>query len=256
MILAVDIGNTSISLALLNGRQIKAIDNLNSRLKKNELKTVFRKVLSRISKDKIHLKEAIICSVVPDKTDIVVQLVKKELDIPVHVIGKDWDVPVKNKYYNPKQVGQDRLVVAYAAKMLYGQPAIVIDFGTAITFDVLSSKGHYEGGMIVPGIRLSMESLYSKTALLPRIETVKSPKNVIGKNTEESILSGIFYGYGEMCNGLIHKLSSQMKQKPKVIITGGYTQVMKRFITVKITKIDRLLVFKGMALLSRHYHSF
>lgn len=255
MILAVDIGNTSISFALLKGRQVKGLENLDVQLKFNDLKYSFKRIIASLGKDKTILEGAMICSVVPDKTDFIARLIKSELGVPVRVVGKDIKVPIVNKYHNPEQVGQDRLIVAYAVKILYGQPAIVIDFGTATTFDVLSSRGHYEGGMIVPGIRLSIESLYLKTALLPRIEFVKAPKSLIGKTTKESILSGIFYGYGEMCNGLIDRISAHMTGRPQIIVTGGYTNVMKRFIEAKITKIDHLLVFKGMALLHNHYPS-
>jgi type III pantothenate kinase len=254
MILAVDIGNTSISIAVLNGRRIKWIGNLDVQSKPRNLKNIFHKVLIGIPK-KFEINEAIICSVVPDKTNFIIRLIKSELGVPVFVVGKDLIVPITNRYHNPKQVGQDRLIVVYAVKVLYGQPAIVIDLGTAITFDVLSEKGHYEGGIIVPGIRLSLESLHSKTALLPKIESVRSPKTLIGKNTKESILSGIFYGYGEMCSGLIERISNQMKSDPQVIVTGGYTGVMKKFISAKIIKIDQLLVFKGMAALRNHYKS-
>ncbi|MGE0269098.1 MAG: type III pantothenate kinase [Candidatus Omnitrophota bacterium] len=255
MILAIDIGNTSISVALLNGMRVKWVGNLDVQLTAKDLSGRFQKIITTIFRGKIKISEAIVCSVVPDKTNLIVRLIKRELGVPARVVGKDLEVPVVNRYHNPKQVGQDRLIVAYAVKMLYGYPAIVIDFGTAITFDVLSSKGHYEGGLIVPGIRLSIESLYLKTALLPRVESVKSPKLLIGKNTQESILSGIFYGYGEMCNGLIDRISSNVKGNPKIIVTGGYTTVMKRFIAAKITKIDRFLVFKGMALLYKHSQS-
>lgn len=254
MILAVDIGNTSVSLAIINGRRIKLVGNLDVQSKPKYLENSFLQVLMSLPR-KSEIKEVIICSVVPDKTNFIIRLIKTKLGVPVFVVGKDWIVPITNRYHNPKQVGQDRLIVVYAVKILYGQPAIVIDLGTAITFDVLSEKGHYEGGIIVPGIRLSLESLYTKTALLPKIESVKSPKTLIGKNTKESILSGIFYGYGEMCSGLIDKVSNHMKSDPQVIVTGGYTGVMKRFISAKITKIDRLLVFKGMAALHNHYNS-
>ena len=165
------------------------------------------------------------------------------------MIGRDIKVPIKNNYLDPQQVGQDRLVGAYATKCLYGFPAIIIDFGTAITFDVISSKGEYEGGMILPGMRLSAESLFQKTALLPQIHTIKKPHSIVGKTTQESILSGLFYGYAAMCSGLIDLLFSQMKGKPKVIATGGHAVVMKNFISSRITNIDPDLVFKGLALI-------
>ena len=164
-------------------------------------------------------------------------------------MGKDVIVPLINRYRNPRQVGQDRLVGAYAALKFYGAPVIVIDFGTAITFDVVSKRREYLGGIIVPGIRLSAESLFHKTALIPRIDIVK-PGPLIGKDTQESVLSGIFYGYGAMSRGLIELIAKKFKgDKPKVIVTGGYTAQMKKYIASQITKIDRYLVFKGLFLL-------
>ena len=196
------------------------------------------------------LTAVVICSVVPDVLSAVVKIVKKKSGINPVVVGKNITVPIKNNYRIPSQVGQDRLVVAYAAKALYGAPAIVIDFGTAITFDVISRKGEYEGGMILPGIQLSAESLFQKTALLPRIDTIKPPKNLIGKNTQESILSGLFNGYGAMSAGLIDAIAKEIGGNPKVIVTGGYTHLMKKFISHKIHAIDPQLIFKGLARLS------
>ena len=157
--------------------------------------------------------------------------------------------PIKNRYKNPKQVGQDRLVGAYGAMKIYGCPLIVVDLGTAITFDVISPKGEYLGGAIVPGIRLSAESLFLKTALLPHIE-IQAPGHIIGKTTQESILSGLFYGYGSLCRGFIDLISQQIKSKPKVVMTGGHTGLMKKFVSPKIRIIDEDLVFKGIYFLS------
>ena len=132
---------------------------------------------------------------------------------------------------------------------VYGSPLFIGGFGKASTFAVVSKQGHYQGGIIVPGIRLSAESLYKKTALLPKINTIKGPKALIGRDTQESILSGIFFGYGSMCCGLIDSLAKDLKGNPKVIVTGGHTHLMRKFIAKKITNIDKDLVFKGMAML-------
>jgi type III pantothenate kinase len=191
----------------------------------------------------------VICSVVPKALNIVERTITGHFTFPPVIIGRDIKVPLKNNYRNPRQVGQDRLVCAYAAKHLYGPPAIIVDFGTAITFDVISKQGSYEGGIIVPGIRLSAESLYKKTALLPKVSSIRGPKTLIGKDTRESILSGIFFGYGSMCCGLIDRIAKGIKGKSKVIVTGGHTHLMRKFIVKKITTIDKDLVFKGMVLL-------
>ena len=195
------------------------------------------------------IEAALICSVVPKLNKSVESLLKTYLNIPVYLIGKDLKVPIVNEYKKPQQVGQDRLVCAFAAKELYGVPVIIIDFGTAITFDVVSVKGAYEGGMIVPGMKMSTESLFQRTALLPRIDRIRMPRNVVGKNTRESILSGIIYGYGAMCCGLIDQIANEIKVKPKIVITGGHTDLMNKLIQHKINYADKDLVFKGIKLL-------
>ena len=246
MLLAIDIGNTTVSLAVMKGKRIvyaRSIEN-------SALRSTFKKELLSVKRRFLQLREAVLCSVVPDNLRTVERAVWRHLKIKPLVIGRDIKVPIKNKYHNPRQVGQDRLVGAYAVKELYGYPAVIIDLGTAITFDVISSNGDYEGGMIVPGIRLSAEALFQKTALLPRIETFKIPPAMIGKETKDSILSGIFYGYGAMCRGLIDELTGQLKGSPKVIVTGGHTRLMRRFIARRITKVDECLIFKGLQLLA------
>lgn len=245
--MAIDIGNTAVTFAAMKGSRIVGVRSVENNL----LKTALKKELICIKRKFPHLNKVILCSVVPKILKTVDRAVWRHLMIKPLVIGRDIKVPLKNNYRDPGQVGQDRLVCAYAAKCLYGLPAIIVDFGTAITFDVISRQGCYEGGIIVPGIRLSVESLYKKTALLPNIRSIKRPKALIGKDTQESILSGIFFGYGSMCCGLIDSLTKKLKRKPKVIVTGGHTYLMRKFIVKKITKIDKNLVFKGMALLWR-----
>jgi len=241
MILTIDIGNTTIALAAV--QRTKVMD-----LKRLDTGADIRKVLASFRKKGYKFKVAVISSVVPKLTQKVEQITHKYANTKTIVVGRDLVVPLKNLYKNPKQVGQDRLVGAYAALLLYGKPVIVIDLGTAITFDIVSARGEYMGGAIVPGLRLSAESLFLKTAMLPKI-ALKAPKSVIGRTTKESILSGLFYGYGCLCHGFIELISRQLKAKPKVVMTGGHTRLMKKFISPKIRIIDEHLVHKGMALL-------
>ena len=249
MILAVDIGNTTVSFGVLRGKCVLKKYTMEIRVSKLKLRCELKKILGLIKRKYPNIESIILCSVVPEVLDICKKVIAKHLKIKPIVIGRDVKVPMKNNYRNPRQVGQDRLVCAYAAKCFYGSPAIVIDFGTATTFDVISRRGSYEGGIIVSGIRLSAESLFQKTALLPKLSAIKGPRALIGKNTQESILSGIFFGYGSMCCGLIEHIEQEIKGNPKVIVTGGYTRLMKKFISKKVTKIDKDLVFKGMGLL-------
>ena len=248
MLLAIDIGNTTIGFAVINKKgRIKTVAIIDSAAQASKIKAVVHKIL----RDQV-ISRAIICSVVPKVSKTLENLLRKTL--PVEIIGRDILVPIKNRYKNPKQVGQDRLVGAYGAMKIYGCPLIVVDLGTAITFDAISHKGEYLGGAIVPGIRLSAESLFLKTALLPKIE-IQAPRQIIGKTTQESMLSGLFYGYGSLCKGMIDLLSSQMsfprkRESIKVVMTGGHTHLMKKFVSPKIRIIDEDLVFKGIYFIS------
>jgi len=170
MLLAIDVGNTTVSLAVLKGERVIQIYTTEVGVSQAQLRLELKKILGRIKRAFPTIQDVVLCSVVPKVSNIVQRAIVQQLKVQPAIIGKDIKVPLKNNYCNPRQVGEDRLVCAYAAKCLYGYPAIIIDFGTAITFDVVNAKGEYEGGIIVPGIRLSAESLFQKTALLPRID--------------------------------------------------------------------------------------
>jgi type III pantothenate kinase len=252
-LLAVDIGNTTISFGAVRANRILATADVETHLPAKELQRQLGRTLGVLQK-RFAFEGAIICSVVPPVLKSVKSALQRNLPVKPVVVGEDLRVPLINRYHNPRQVGPDRLVGAFAAMKLYGLPAIVIDFGTAITFDVVSRKKEYLGGIIVPGIRLSAESLFLKTALIPRIDIVK-PGPLIGKNTQQSVLSGIFYGYGAMSRGLIDELAKQIKGKPQVIVTGGYTKPMKKYIARQITKEEPHLVFKGLFLLWKAFRT-
>ena len=256
-LLAIDVGNTYIHFALFKAGKIGATFGVNSVLVGSPLRVRLQKVLKNLS---VH--NVVICSVVPELTSTLEAVIKSELGIKARVIGRDIRVPVKNLYKDPKQVGQDRLVCAFAAYQLYGHPAIVIDLGTAITLDGISSRREYLGGIIVPGIQLTTETLFERTALLPLVQ-FEMPESLIGRDTKTSILSGIYYGYGEMLKGLIGLLKKriegtgqQVSSKPnrgpraKVIVTGGHAELMARYIKGRVDAVDKDLVMKGIAMLA------
>lgn len=248
VLLNIDIGNTTTAFAVCRGLSVIKLHIINNQPGAHVYRKRVAAALGGIRK-RYPLKAIMLCSVVPKLESGVCSLLKKSFELTPVVVGRTATVPIVNNYKNRKQVGQDRLVCAYAAKKLYGVPAIIIDLGTAITFDVVTNKGHYDGGMIVPGIKMSTESLFYKTALLPGIKRIAAPRRLIGKTTEESILSGIFYGYGEMCSGLITRISKKFTNKPKIIVTGGHTGLMKKFISRKITAVEPHLIFKGLTLI-------
>ena len=236
MLLAIDIGNTNISFGVFKGDRI--IKRFNIPTKSYVLKRL------RKSLGKLNIADVVICSVVPSATNTLVKDLKKLLSTKPYIIGKDLKVPIKNLYRKPRQVGQDRLVNAYAGVNLYGAPLIVIDFGTAITFDVISKNKEYLGGMILPGLEISLDALNERTALLPKIQLDK-PKEFIGRDTRSSMLSGIIYGLVAISDDLSERIKLKIGKKAKVIGTGGNIGLVGSYCK-KINKIDRDLTLKGL----------
>lgn len=223
MLLTIDIGNTNIVFGP-SGLRIKTDLNL--------LKKTLRKFWKT---DKV-----IVSSVVPQLDKII----KKYFKSAYFVTHKTFKNIMKIKIKNPSEVGADRLVNAYAAYKLYGGPAIVVDFGTATTFDVISKDGSYLGGLIAPGIQISADALHEKTAKLPKVK-VQIPKNIIGKSTVEAMQAGIFYGYVGLVEGIIEKLGLEVR----IIATGGFAKLISKKTRV-FDKIDTSLTLKGLRLLS------
>jgi type III pantothenate kinase len=240
MLLAVDIGNTNIALGIFKGKNLLKRYTLATKTKPYTLA-----LKGIICRNKI--SNAIICSVVPKATaqiakDITASLGKRPL-----IIGKDISVPVKNLYRKPKQVGQDRLVNAYAGIRLYRAPLVAVDFGTAITFDVVSKKGGYLGGMIIPGLGISLDALKRRTALLPAVK-LKRPEEFIGKDTRNSMLSGIIYGFAALTDDLVMRIKNKIGRKAQIIGTGGNINLIKPYCR-RIDKIDPDLTLKGLRLI-------
>jgi type III pantothenate kinase len=217
MLLSIDIGNTTIAFGVFQGGKLKSTWKISTH-------NIFSKKPIRLPKN---IDAAIISSVVPKVTPIIKKAIAKKYKIRPLVLGENIRAPIKNLYRNPKQVGQDRLVNAVAAKKLYGSPAIVIDFGTAITFDIINKRGEYAGGVIIPGIETSLGALSSKAALLPKLK-LAPPEELVGLDTVNSMRSGICYGFGALCDGLVAKLKAEYGPM-KVIATGGHCNLMSKF---------------------------
>ncbi len=240
MLLTVDIGNTSVAFGMFSGKTLV-----------RNWKVPTQEILSgkALKLPKAKVTRSIISSVVPKATPAVKRASAREYGIAPLVLGENIKAPIKNLYKKPRQVGQDRLVNAIAAKELYGCPAIVVDFGTAITFDVVSKKGEYLGGLIFPGIETSLNALSEKAALLPKI-SVTPPKGLIGRDTADSIKSGVFYGIGSLCDGIISRLDSVKSVRMTVIATGGHALVISKF-TKNIRLIDPHLTLQGLRIIAQ-----
>lgn len=239
MLLTADIGNTSIAFGIFKGKKL-------GRSWKVSTDYV---VSGKPVKLPDGIGRAIISSVVPKATPIISGAISRRYGIRPLILGKNIKAPIKNLYKKPGQVGQDRLVDAVAVRELYGYPAIVVDFGTAITFDVISKKGEYLGGLIFPGIETSLNALSEKAALLPKI-TVVPPKGLIGRDTSDSIRSGVFHGIGALCDGIISRLKENLGPM-KVIATGGHAKVISEF-SKSIGYIDPHLTLHGLRIIAEN----
>ncbi len=246
-LLAIDIGNTNISVALFAGRRLVRRSKIataayHSYVK--ELKVLF----SSCGLAAGDVDSAVVSSVVPLALARLVVALNMTLKCKVAIVGKDVKVPIRNLYKVKSEVGQDRLVNAFAAKTLYGAPAVIIDFGTAITFDLVSRRGDYLGGLILPGIDMSLRSLYTNTALLPRVALKISP-HIIGKDTVNSIRGGILFGFGAMCDGLVAEYRKILGKNLKAIATGGNARLIKKYAR-SIQIVDEDITLKGLLLIS------
>ena len=250
-LIAVDIGNTNITMGLFINTKLTATVKVPTN-GYSHYESHYRQLLKHINHTKPHSTHKppriIISSVVPIALcRFIAHLNKINTHNAITIIGRDIKVPIKNLYRNKKEVGQDRLVNAYAAKKLYGSPAVVIDFGTAATFDIVSQKGAYLGGLIMPGIDISLRSLYERTALLPKVE-LEPVKNIIGTDTVSSMRGGILFGFGAMCDGLIERYKKILGTSTKIIVTGGNGPLVMKYST-KINTTDTDLTLKGLSLI-------
>lgn len=241
MLLAVDIGNTNISFGIF--RENKLIRRFNISTKDYN----FKNLLHFVSAAGGVAGEGVICSVVPSTTVILNKDIKRLLGKRPYIIGKDIVVPIKNLYQKPRQVGEDRLVNAYAGILLYGSPLIVVDFGTAITFDVISKNKEYLGGMILPGLSISLEALAQRTALLPHIR-LRKPRQFIGRDTATSMLSGIVYGFASLSDEMVKKIRARIGKNAKAIGTGGDIRLLSQYCR-HLDKINQNLTLEGLNLL-------
>jgi type III pantothenate kinase len=246
-LIAIDIGNTNITAGVFKNGSIAAKTKIPTKrysLYDDAFKKLFKDAGLCLGEE----HEVIVSSVVPLALARVMVHLNKAANCRMTILGRDEKVPIKNLYRVKSEVGQDRLVNAYAAKVIYGSPAVIIDFGTAVTFDLVSRKGDYVGGLIMPGIGISLTSLYEKTALLPRVE-LKAAPHIIGKDTVNSMRGGILFGFGAMCDGLISRYQKIFTKSMKVIATGGNAALIAKY-AHSIQILDEDITLKGLYLIS------
>ncbi len=196
------------------------------------------------------LKDIIISSVVPNLMHTISVACSKYLGKEPIIVSNDIDLGIKNLYKNPNEVGTDRLVTAVGAYEKYGGPSIIVDIGTAITLDYINKNGEYIGGIIAPGIEISADALFNKTAKLPKID-IDIPKRVIGKSTRESMQSGLVFGFIGLIDSLIERIlesENLTKDDVRIIGTGGFAALISHN-SKYIELVDKMLTMEGLKLI-------
>lgn len=240
MLLAIDIGNTNSVLGIFRGAEL--VDHLRIESRRGSTADEYAALLAIMLEQRnlslASIDAAVIGSVVPPLTDVFDRVCKRLFGAAPLIVGPGMRTGMAMQIENPREVGADRIVNAVAAFGRTNGAAIVVDFGTATTFDVVSSKGEYLGGVIVPGVGISADALAARTAKLPRVEIAR-PKSVIGRTTVAAIQSGLVFGYVSLIEGLVKRISEQLGTRPHVIATGG----LATLISQETTAIDEVVEF-------------
>ncbi len=255
MLLVIDTGNTSVTFGVFEEKKLVKKFSLSSDKKRSvdEYGTLVRSILKQNGIDKTKLTGCIMASVVPTLTDTIIEAVKNYLKLDVLRVTTKINTGITYGLDNPKELGADRIANARAAiELAPNKNCIVVDFGTATNFDVVSKDGKFLGGAIAPGINISALALSSYTSLLPKIR-VEEPPQTIGKNTVDAILSGIIIGHAKMIDGMIENIESELGEKAVIIATGGYNDIVKHsmkrsfdFIEPNLTLNGLRLIYKGL----------
>lgn len=249
MLLCIDVGNTNIVYGIFQGDTLIhqfRVESSRGRTS-DEFAVVLRELLRMVDVDVSAIDAAIVASVVPSLTEPMCALVQRAIGREALVVGPGIKSGMPILYENPREVGADRIVNAVAAFDRYKQGLIVVDFGTATTFDCVTPKGEYLGGVIAPGIQISADALFSRAAKLPRVEIAK-PQKVVGRNTLHSMQSGIVYGYVGLVDGIVKRLTAELGYPCKVLATGGLASLIAP-LSEAIEEVDPILTLVGLRLL-------
>ena len=246
MLLTIDIGNTNTVLGVYKGQKLEAHWRLTTARNQtvDEYGILARSLFQNANLDQDALEGIIISSVVPPLTSPLAEMTEKYFWKKALFVEPGVRTGVPVFYDNPSEVGADRVVNAVAAHAKYGGPCVVVDFGTAITFDAISAKGEYLGGVIVPGLGIASEALFARAARLPRVE-IKDPGKIIGTNTVASMQAGLYYGYVDLVDGILARMKEQMGAGTHVIATGGQAALVARG-SKHIEAQDEFLTLDGL----------
>src|SRR6266704_5349572 len=249
MLLVVDVGNTQTHFGICRGAEL---------LEHWRFATVRQSTADQLGAALSNLLElrgysfrdldgSIVSSTVPQLEPEWVAMAKRYLGHDMHAVGPGTRTGLAIRYDNPREIGADRLVNAVAMRARFGGPAVCVDFGTATTFDVLSSEGEYVGGSLMTGIEISLEALSERGARLPKVD-LAPPKSVIGKNTIDAIRSGVVFGYAGAIDAILRRLFAELGERASVIATGGLSSLVVPYCE-EIEEVDDLLTLTGLRLL-------
>jgi type III pantothenate kinase len=249
MLLAVDIGNTNVVLGLYEQEKLVQtfrVATVRSRTE-DEYAVLLQQLLSLRQLTAKAVSAAIIASVVPQLTDVLISAIRQAVGREPLIVGPGLKTGMPVLYDNPHDVGADRVVDAIAAYARYQSGVIVVDFGTATTFNCVSPKGEYLGGVIVPGVKVSLEGLMQSAAKLRPVE-LTAPPRVLGRNTTHALQSGVIHGYAAMVDGLVDRLIDELGFPCKVIATGGLATLIGKHAR-RIEELDENLTLEGLRIL-------
>jgi type III pantothenate kinase len=249
VLLAVDVGNTNVTLALFDGEKLVADWRVTSHRERtaDEMAVELRQLFELRGFELKVVTGVVIASVVPNLNPALVEASRRYLKCEPVMVGPGVKTSVRVRYENPRDVGADRIANALAAYTKYGGPIVVIDFGTAVTYDAINADGDYLGGAISPGLEISLDALVSHTAMLRRVEAV-APDSVIGRNTINAIQSGLVWGFVAQVEGMVKRMVDELGGEARVVATGGQASLVAG-LTHVIESTDPLLTLEGLRLI-------
>lgn len=251
MLLAIDIGNTETTIGVFEGDTKKTTFQMTTSIHRtaDESAVLLLSILKNRGLEASDITEVALCSVVPPLTLIFDDMIKRYFNISPLIVAAGVKTGIRICMDNPKEVGADRIVDAVAAHHLYGGPVIIVDMGTATTFEIVSKNGDYLGGAIAPGMLSSAEALFQRAAMLPRID-LTPPNKVIGTNTIDAMKSGVVYGYVGLVENMVQRIQKELGGRVKVVATGGFSGLIARETKI-IDEVNPDLTLIGLRLI---YH--
>ncbi|MGE5486083.1 MAG: type III pantothenate kinase [Ignavibacteriales bacterium] len=249
MILAIDVGNTNVVLGAYTGKELVTHWRVSTQRHRtsDEYGIFVLQLFKYADLDPSQVEAIVLASVVPPLTPVIEDMCRRFFDIEPLVVDLGVKTGIAIGYENPREVGADRIANAAAAYRKYGGPVIVVDFGTATTFDAITANGEYLGGAIAPGISISAEALYTRAARLPKVELTR-PRHAIGRNTVASMQAGIVFGYAGQVDELVARIKHELGGDARVVATGGLAPLVAPE-TRSIERIDQWLTLEGLVMI-------